>query len=295
MKHNLLASKQLENCTFVKTVLMLLVILYHSCAFWTGSWFPAMEQAKMAPVLGLFAQWLNSFHVYTFALVSGYLFSYLKYEKRKYESLALFVGNKAKRLLVPYVTVSIVWAIPVGQYFYHYGAGEIITRYALATSPSQLWFLMMLFWCFIGAWLLSRAIENNSVLAIVIAIGSFGIGFIGGLHIPNYFCIWTAFQFFPYFVLGMKLRQGTWSLLERIPIWMYAACDAVIFAVWIILQSNNSTIIKLIGIGFGFLLHIVGALSRSFNGLVRRSAGRSARYLSDLPVIPCLCTCSTSR
>lgn len=36
---NLSVSK-LNNCTFVKTVLMLLVILYHACAFWNGEWFP---------------------------------------------------------------------------------------------------------------------------------------------------------------------------------------------------------------------------------------------------------------
>ena len=223
-------------------------------------WFPAIERLGLAPVLGLFAQWLNSFHVYTFALVSGYLFAYLKYEQGKYESFALFTRNKAKRLLVPYAFVSIIWAIPIGQYFYHYDIWEIATRYALATSPSQLWFLMMLFWCFIGAWLLSKKIENSDVLAFVIAIGCFIVGFVGGFCIPNYFCIWTAFQYFPFFILGMKLRQGTWSLFERIPIWVYVVCDAGLFSIWVVLQGNGNSVIKLIGIGIGFMLHVAGAV-----------------------------------
>jgi len=151
---------------------MLLVIMYHSCVFWTGSWFPALEPEAVASSLGLFAQWLNSFHVYTFALVSGYLFSYLKNEKGKYASLSFLARNKAKRLLVPYAVVSIAWIIPLECYFNHYDIEEIITRYVLGTSPNQLWFLMMLFWCFIGAWFLSSVIEKSDILPILIAIGS---------------------------------------------------------------------------------------------------------------------------
>ena len=30
---------ELTNCTFVKTVLMLIVLIYHCIIFWTGSWF----------------------------------------------------------------------------------------------------------------------------------------------------------------------------------------------------------------------------------------------------------------
>ena len=237
---------------------MLLVIMYHSLVFWTGSWFPAIEPETSASSLGLFAQWLNSFHVYTFALVSGYLFSYLKNEKGKYASLSYLARNKAKRLLVPYAVVSIAWIIPLESYFNHYDIEEIITRYVLGTSPNQLWFLMMLFWCFIGAWLLSNVIEKSSILSILIAIGSFGIGFVGGLLFPNYFCIWTAFQYFPLFVLGMKLRH--WSWLEQIPMLVYVAVDVILFVVWKITQGNESTILKLVTVGVGFAFHIVGAL-----------------------------------
>ena len=30
---------ELKNCNFVKTVLMLIVVLYHCMVFWTGTWF----------------------------------------------------------------------------------------------------------------------------------------------------------------------------------------------------------------------------------------------------------------
>lgn len=142
--------------------------------------------------------------------------------------------------------------------FNHYDIEEIITRYVLGTSPNQLWFLMMLFWCFIGAWFLSSVIKKSDILQILIAIGNFGIGFVGGLLFSNYFCIWTAFQYFPLFVLCMKLRH--WNWLEQISAWVYIGADVVLFVVWKTTQGNENTILKLVTVGVGFALHIVGAL-----------------------------------
>ena len=31
--------RELENCTFIKTILMITIVLYHSLVFWTGTWF----------------------------------------------------------------------------------------------------------------------------------------------------------------------------------------------------------------------------------------------------------------
>jgi fucose 4-O-acetylase-like acetyltransferase len=98
-----------------------------------------------AQPLGVLSSWLNTFHIYGFTLVSGYLFYALKYEKGKYEKYLPFIANKCKRLLLPYVFVSLVWAIPFGVFFFRYGAMDILKQYALGTAPSQLWFLLMLF------------------------------------------------------------------------------------------------------------------------------------------------------
>ena len=251
-------ANKIDNCTFVKTILMLLVILYHSCVFWKGEWFSVQEIQLKAEPLGVFSLWLNSFHVYTFTMVSGYIFSYQKWEKKKYKDFGLFVVNKAKRLIVPYIFVSIAWVIPFGKLFYNYNLLTVIRNYVFAISPSQLWFLMMLFWCFIGAWVLSDAIEKSNISSFAIAMGSFGIGIICGIICPNIFCLWTAFQYFPMFILGMKLRS--WKWIERIPIWVYTVADIVLFMNWIFLHGKESAIMKLMSIGVEFFLHIVGAL-----------------------------------
>lgn len=65
----------LINCRFLKIILMILVILGHACAFWSGHWFtenPAIKSEGLA----LIYSWVNSFHIYAFALVSGYIFAF---------------------------------------------------------------------------------------------------------------------------------------------------------------------------------------------------------------------------
>lgn len=64
----------LKNCTFVKTILMILVILGHACDFWVGDWFTCNPLIK-SQTISVFATWLNSFHIFAFTLVSGYIFA----------------------------------------------------------------------------------------------------------------------------------------------------------------------------------------------------------------------------
>lgn len=66
----------LENCKFVKTVLMLSVLIYHCVIHWRcGSNWRGIPKIK-SEVLSIFTDWLGSFHIYAFTLVSGYIFAY---------------------------------------------------------------------------------------------------------------------------------------------------------------------------------------------------------------------------
>ena len=225
---NLLDSK-IENCVFVKTILMLLVILYHSCVFWNGTWFPAIQTGRVTNPMGDFALWLNSFHVYAFVLVSGYIFSYLKNEKGKYSSFRKYVIQKGKRLLIPYCFVALTYAMPVDCAFYNYSAKDLFMRYGLATAPSHLWFLITLFGCFVLVWWISDYIQNSHLFAVLVITSSFLISIIGGHIFQNYFCIWTIFRFLPIFVFGMKLHD--WDIFDKIPTLIYIGIDIILFVI----------------------------------------------------------------
>lgn len=156
-------TNSLENCTFVKTILMFAVIFYHSCLFLSDGWFPIKVVSK-APVLTGIADWLNSFHIYAFVLVSGFIFCYIKDEKGEYTKYRDYLWKKVKRLVIPAFFTTMVWVLPIGIAFYHYDISEVITRYILAQAPNQLWFLWMLFWVFVISWPLFKLVGSNWLL-----------------------------------------------------------------------------------------------------------------------------------
>ena len=250
---------ELSNCTFVKTVLMLAVILYHSVVFWSGGWF-TKNPAFSAPALAVFAEWLNGFLVYAFTLVSGYIFYYLKYEKGKYTEFFPFAVNKAKRLLIPYVFASVIWVIPITEVFLKYSLKDIVTKFVLACSPAQLWFLVMLFMVFMAAWCLSDFFAKHDLAGAAAAAGFYVIGLLGGRIFPNVFCIWTSFSHILFFWLGFKLCQKQSALIKRLPSVLYVAVNILLFAVRYFLSGFDGAAFSILGIFLTLAVRISGAV-----------------------------------
>lgn len=260
----------LLNCTFVKTILMLMVILGHSTAFWGEDWFNASEPVFRADRLGIFSNWVGSFHIYAFVLVSGYIFAF-KMCRKEYASYREFLKNKAKRLLIPYIFTAGVWVVPLSQYFYKWNMEEIIQKYVLCINPSQLWFLWMLFWVFALVWPLWKWLSDSIIKGLVIALACYGVGLVGGHFTPNIYCIWTAFQYIPFFFIGIQIRiqqekykdtdsrHSNILLIEKIPTVLWLMLDLLIFYIdWLARQGRillpGATVMT------GLILHIVGAV-----------------------------------
>ena len=208
---------ELRYMTPIKTVMMLIVILYHSCAMWMGGWFA--EPANPSAAIGLFAKWLNTFHVPVFVFASGYLYAFLKVETTRYASASLVLKKKARRLLVPYVFVSIVWAIPFWAYFN--GTEAVAAKFLLAGSPSQLWFLVMLFVLFFGFELSWIVVGERVTLPSIAMIAAMAVSYVFGAVLVRFmpvdvFQIANALQFAPLFYLGMLLRRGATERFWRL-------------------------------------------------------------------------------
>ncbi len=252
--------KELENCSFIKTILILIIILYHSMLFWSGNWFVG-EPKIHAPILDYCASFFSTFHTYAFTLVSGYIFAYLKYEKNKYQNFLPFVKNKAKRLLVPYLFACVCWVIPITIYFFNNQFIDIITKYLLGTSPSQLWFLLMLFVVFMIFWPLSDFFKNHDIIGLIFVLGLYGISLVGNRFMPNYFNIWNACSFSIYFWIGLKLRQKGSNLLLKIPLLVFILIAVGLFALSKFIISGDSFLITILSIVVNFLLQVIGSIT----------------------------------
>lgn len=195
--------------------------------------------------------------------MSGYIFQYLKYEKDKYQKFLLFIVNKAKRLLVPYAFVAIIWVIPISYALFSYTSKDIIFKYLLCTGPSQLWFLWMLFDIFCFVWIISNWLKNDFV-AIFISCIAWLIGYVCGTRFPNIFCIWTAFNYLPFFILGMKLREKNTCFLYKVPTILFVFMQLILFVVYQMTSSNSTILYRLVNLIALYSAHILGALMSSF-------------------------------
>lgn len=249
----------LENCYFVKIVLMILIVLYHSILYWKGNWFIG-NPAFSARILGGISDWLNSFHIYGFVLVSGYIFYYIKYERGKYQVFGDFIINKIRRLLVPYVFVSVVWVIPISTYFFNYTLQDIIYDFLLGYSPGQLWFLLMLFWVFVISWIMSNYLQQNNGMCFLLGILSYILGVVIIKVVPNIFMFCRALTFIPIFGIGFKMRQyGGWKLMSISPVtWIFS--DIVVFIICRFSSNETGLIWAIVNSAFTFILGIIGAI-----------------------------------
>lgn len=228
-----------------------------------GAWLDNQPVIFKSKVLSILAVWLNTFHIYGFTLVSGYIFQYLKYEKDKYQKFLLFIVNKAKRLLVPYAFVAIIWVIPISYALFSYTSKDIIFKYLLCTGPSQLWFLWMLFDIFCFVWIISNWLKNDFI-AIFISCIAWLIGYVCGTRFPNIFCIWTAFNYLPFFILGMKLREKNTCFLYKVPTILFVFMQLILFVVYQMTSSNSTILYRLVNLIALYSAHILGALMSSF-------------------------------
>ena len=259
--NDLMRQQELENCSFIKTVLMILVVFYHSILFWGGNWFTETPVFEAKP-LGYVAQWLTSFHIYAFTLISGYLFYCLKFEKGKYGPFIPFVRNKAKRLLIPYCFTTVLWVIPISCIYYPEFCDwrTLIHKFLLGISPSQLWFLLMLFFVFVIAWCLSSLWKKHDFLSIVITFAFCGVGILGAKVLPNVYQIWTACKYLILFLIGFKIRQHGSALLMKIPSLVWLAADLLFFWLERCIPDTGSPIGQILKLGISFCVNIFGAV-----------------------------------
>lgn len=251
--------QELRNCNFVKTVLMILVVLYHSMVFWTGEWFRG-EPVYNTEILSIISRWLNSFHIYGFTLVSGYIFYYLKVERGAYGKFIPYITNKSKRLLVPYVFTSVIWVIPSSVYFFAYDIKTIIKKYILAIAPSQLWFLVMLFDVFIIFWVLTKFFVKYDLLGFEVALMLYVGGMCGAYILPNIFSIWTACRYVLFFLIGFKLRQHGTEIIKGISLYIWIVADVVTFIITQYLDTADGVVLKFVSKLSELVLYIIGAV-----------------------------------
>lgn len=160
--------------------------------------------------------------------------------------------------------MSIIWVIPISAYFFDWNVNYVLKKFLLAIDPSQLWFLWMLFGVFVIVWPLKKVLLEKPVEGWLIAIVFYGIGIIGRRILPNVFCIWTACQYVPFFLIGIRIRakeeKSKKLFIETVPFYCWIIFDIILFVGTMMIGRLNGLFWSLMVISFDFILHIIGSV-----------------------------------
>jgi len=155
----------LPEIVFIRPLLIVMLIMYHSFIIYQGGW---SEPTGYVPCRAYW--WISklnySFMLEAFVFISGYIFMYqLQKYPHRYESLIGIAKDKCKRLILP----SIIFSAIYFALFYNYES-IVNTTYTIVNGAGHMWYLPMLFWCFIGGWILIRCKFRKAYIIVVLAL-----------------------------------------------------------------------------------------------------------------------------
>ena len=133
------------------------------------------------------------FRIETIAFVAGYVFSYQSNELNKKYHFCSFVFKKFKRLIVPMLFFSTIY-----YFCFSFKSAEdfsfLAFLFKIFSGCGHLWFLSMLFWCFISIWLIDHYKLHSWGLLIILA----GLSLSPSISIPFGFGRLPHFLFYVY-------------------------------------------------------------------------------------------------
>ena len=141
------ANGKLYDVIVLRFVAIIIVVAFHAYGMmYADTHFPALKHIYYR----LYFTWNQCVIVNVampmFVFVSGYLFAFL-WRKGKYQNFWELVKNKAKRVLLPYFIFGLVMMATTNNFH---------PFTLLYGNYWHLWFLPMLFWCFVVAFFLNK-------------------------------------------------------------------------------------------------------------------------------------------
>lgn len=181
----------------LRIIAMFMVVLFHCLCYYTPIFATFGFGAPQKQIYYDIAQFLDSVDMHIFVFISAFLYSYFLLRCGKYGNKISFIKSKLQRLLVPYLTFGIaVYILEPGRYSWK----------AFIAGISHLWFLMMLFGCFIVMLLINHYLmKTNKLIDILLVISLYLLYYLFAIHpFDSYYLtmIKQVVRFLPIFILA---------------------------------------------------------------------------------------------
>ena len=235
---------------------------------------PYINQNLLIPIITeAVRKIIYSFHMPAFVALSGSVFVF----SLKHSNFGVYVGNRAKRLLIPYLLTGILLWIPVrviiGAYdqcvsIWDFFCQALIHDLILTKNINYLWFCVMLFEVNIIAYFIYKMKVKRKV-EIVLLLGLVVVAVLSNivpLDLP--FQIMETFSCLAWFYMGMLIEKYREELLHKITI-IHIFVLIVLFVIITFLRFFveldiikivflSGSILKLFDKGLALLLIIIG-------------------------------------
>lgn len=212
---------RLEEVDFFRAFIVVTLIFMHACVYNAGSatW-PLPEGIQMVPTWLWLWKITFSCLLESFTFISGYVYGYSILKNKNLGKFQDLIRKKTRRLIIPSLVFGAIYSL------FFYNRSFSITRYCydLLCGIGHMWYLPMLFGCFVIAFFLLRYDVNPKLVLSV----SLLLSIISPL-IPNYFQISRVLYFFFFFYLGVFIITKRDYLKEKAI--KYGYCAILLFLV----------------------------------------------------------------
>ncbi len=217
--------KNLVEVSFIRPILIVLLVVYHAFIIYQGGWTQPLGFQENTTYWWI-AETSYSFMLEMFVFISGYVWAFQVFERKKSQSFKQLIGAKFKRLIIPSILFSIIYVFLLGTKE-TLSVAQLI--YALICGYGHMWFLPMLFWCFIGVYVIEKIHikeEYKLLLLLLCSIVSF---------LPLPLRLSSAMYYIFFFYAGFYLRKRLAGKTLNISTTKVVAMWAIYAVVFIVL------------------------------------------------------------
>lgn len=183
----------------IRVILIILLVLYHSFAPYCGSW-PSIPDSDNIDIYLWIALLSYSFMLETFVFISGYVFGF-QVSKKSLDTKKT-IRNKIKRIILPSILFSYLYLLS----FSTIHVDSLDSLISILSGVGHLWFLPMLFWCFILTILLEKS-SLNYKFAILLVLS---MSILSLIKLP--LRINQSFNYLIFFYIGYLLRRKQYDI-----------------------------------------------------------------------------------
>lgn len=161
---NILMKPWLNEVSFMRPVLLVLLVLYHAFAPFVGTWdLPeGISDVNLYKIIGLLSR---AFRLEGFVFISGYIFTFQLVERKKFVTFGSLIKSKVQRLLIPSFFFSALYIILFLEV-----KGVLPFALKVIGGAGHLWYLPCLFWLFLIQYIIVKREWSLKQVAIPLVI-----------------------------------------------------------------------------------------------------------------------------